>query len=837
MVPLLRKTFSNIANRVTSYLFSLLHHPPCLAKMKILFLCTSYNSLSQSVFLALSTSHDITIEYALSEEVMIEAVELAKPDLILCPFLTCKVPQEIYNKVLTLIIHPGPPGDAGPSALDWVLLGDTGEIDDPEKLLHALDHDEMQAGRSHWGVTVLQAIEQFDAGPVWAFEQFPINIDQPELTKSDLYRGPVTQAAIKASIAAIERVQRALSPKLSNGGLHSPTFPAKISPNLKASPNYRLLSVSTLATFQGGRTHHRPLLPAKKRDFDPKRHTAQQISRRIRCGDSQPGALSTVFGKPLYVYGGIIEEGFGIARPIATPGSIVAARNEAVCLATCDGRGIWITSVRRPKRSIDKALWPKVPAVMGLIELGIIDATKAQRLQWAAPMDWSLSPLSTFQEVWIDFVQGVNGKTAFLYFNFYNGAMSTRQCSQVIDAMDYILASSTPTNRIVAVVLMGGNYFSNGIALNVIEADVSPSTCGWMNINRIDDVVHYLLYDLPRRNILTIAAIRGNAAAGGVALAAACDITLAGANVVLNPAYRSMGLHGSEYHSLSYFGRCGQEVGTQLLRDMLPMSPYQALATGLVDHVLPGQGAALDYQIRNHVSGIIDSSIISSNHLASTWKKGLDFSPAVLATVRAAELSEMAKDFFSLRAERFHTRRFAFIRKTKASKTPLRFATHRRFEKGEVAVGEEVDEEEKDEFDVVRSLEWFLERDRRAEREKEEARKPVEAKNGTANGNGVVNGYGVMNQDRDIKDKTARMFVAKAQVNGVANGNGVVSGINGNGEVNGHKAVNGNGVVSVNGLTNGNGMPKLSPLEVKQVLEKDTTPIFSCYYSPPVDVA
>lgn len=299
--------------------------------------------------------------------------------------------------------------------------------------------------------------------------------------------------------------------------------------------------------------------------------------------------MSKVFGQALYIYGGIIEEGFGIARPVAPPGSIVAARNEAVCIATCDGRGIWITNIRRPKRSVDKALWPKVPAVMGLMEFGILDAMKSQRLQWAASRDWSLSSTSTFQEVWIDFVSGANGRTAYLYFDFYNGAMTTKQCSQLIDAMDYILASSTAASPVKALVMMGGNYFSNGIALNVIEADTSPAAYGWMNINRIDDVVQYLLQEMPKRNILTIAGIRGNAAAGGVAFASACDIVVAGANVVLNPAYRSMGLHGSEYHSLSYFGRCGHDVGTQLLREMLPMSAFQALSCGLVDHVVPGQ--------------------------------------------------------------------------------------------------------------------------------------------------------------------------------------------------------------------------------------------------------
>jgi hypothetical protein len=110
---------------------------------------------------------------------------------------------------------------------------------------------------------------------------------------------------------------------------------------------------------------------------------------------------------------------------------------------------------------------------------------------------------------------------------------------------------------------MGGNYFSNGIALNTIEAAASPAAETWANINAIDDIVEFLLGDphperspiftdsptLVERGIVTMACLRGNAAAGGVALAAACDVVVGARGVVLNPAYRAMGLHGSEFHS------------------------------------------------------------------------------------------------------------------------------------------------------------------------------------------------------------------------------------------------------------------------------------------------
>jgi len=682
--------------------------------MKILFLCTAHNSLSQRLYLALSNTHDVTVEYALSDALMISAAQLARPDLIICPFLTSRVPKEVYDNYLTLIIHPGPPGDVGPSALDWVLLGDDGSEEVADRILTGLDSDNCKSGRTHWGITILQAIEEFDAGPVWAFEQFLIDIDQPGLTKSELYRGPVSRAAISATLAAIGRIEDAARDSMASGysnginGHSHPLSPAvlKVTPHLKAHPDFKYFSVGSHQAFRGGKTFHRPLLKAAQRDFDAKRHTAQQISRRIRCGDSQPGSLSKIFGVNLYIYGGIIEDAPGGpnpgAVPGAAPGTIVATRNEAVCISTCDGRGVWITHVRRPKRTTDTALWPKVPAVFGLVELGILTPADVRKLQWDLPNDWVKATYSTFQEVWVDFANyGDSKQAAYLYFDFYNGAMSTNQCSHLIEAMDYILSHHTTENPIHAVVLMGGSYFSNGIALNVIEAAESPSTESWLNINRIDDVVYYLLHEFPSRNILTIAGVRGNAAAGGVALSTACDVVIAGSEVVLNPAYRGIGLYGSEYHSLSYFGRCGNDKARQILRDMVPMSPFEARSIGLIDHVFPGTGHVLEKRIRNHVAVVVKSGKPSPSKIM--WKSRVDLSQAGLAQARAMELSEMANDFYSARSARYHSRRFAFVRKIKPTQTPLRFASHRRFDDSCL------DEEERDSFDDVGHFERLAE--------------------------------------------------------------------------------------------------------------------------------
>jgi hypothetical protein len=157
-----------------------------------------------------------------------------------------------------------------------------------------------------------------------------------------------------------------------------------------------------------------------------------------------------------------------------------------------------------------------------------------------------------------------------------NGAFSTTQCELLLKALQWAVMPERGNVKILALMVswhstdgfttayvQGGSYFSNGIALNTIEAAADPGKETWANINAIDDIVEFLVSDthherspfmrdqkpLCERGITTVACLRGNAAAGGVALAAACDMTIAANGIVLNPAYRAMGLHGSEFHS------------------------------------------------------------------------------------------------------------------------------------------------------------------------------------------------------------------------------------------------------------------------------------------------
>ena len=145
------------------------------------------------------------------------------------------------------------------------------------------------------------------------------------------------------------------------------------------------------------------------------------------------------------------------------------------------------------------------------------------------------------------------GAVGYLHFDFYNGALSTAQCERLRAA--YAQARRRPTRVIV---LMGGaDFWCNGMHLHCIEAADSPADASWANINAIDDLAHDIL---TTDTHLTIAALQGNAAAGGVFLALAADRVLARSGIVLNPHYRNMGnLYGSEYWTYLLPRRVGAE--------------------------------------------------------------------------------------------------------------------------------------------------------------------------------------------------------------------------------------------------------------------------------------
>jgi len=186
----------------------------------------------------------------------------------------------------------------------------------------------------------------------------------------------------------------------------------------------------------------------------------------------------------------------------------------------------------------------------------------------------ALEDKPVIEEIHVDRVDDI----AYVYFNFYNGAMDTNQCIRLKNTIAGIKYSG-----VKVIVLMGGeDFFSNGIHLNWIEASADPALESWNNINAIDDLVWELI-DTPGQ--ITISALCNNAGAGGVMLALACDEVIIRRGVVLNPHYKTMGLYGSEYWTYLLPKRVGEEKAYELTEGCMPLLAEEAVRLGMADRL------------------------------------------------------------------------------------------------------------------------------------------------------------------------------------------------------------------------------------------------------------
>lgn len=466
--------------------------------MKILFVTTAHNGLSQRAFIELTNlGHKVLVHIAGSELAMNEAVEVFKPQLILCPFLKQAIPEHIWKNNTCLIVHPGIKGDRGPSSLDWAIMNEYIE----------------------WGVTVLQASEEMDAGDIWSTCNFPMR----NVGKSTLYRHEVTQAAMVAVIEAVKKAEDA------------DFIPEKL--------DYSNEDVK-------GKLHQPVKLSDRKINWED---TTGNILKKMNAADSNPGVLDSIYGKPFYLFGAHKED---ILKGNA--GSIIAKRNNALCIGTGNG-AIWITHLKNKNGGI------KLPAAYALGDL-------INNIPEVSIDAFENHPSHTFQEIRYEEANQIG----YLHFNFYNGAMSTDQCHQLRNA--FIKAKQQNTKVIV---LTGGHdIWSNGIHLNIIENSENPGDESWKNIVAINDLIKEILLT---DSHLIISAMQGNAAAGGVMFALAADKVYARDGIVMNPHYKKMGLYGSEYWTYSLPKRVGSAKAEELTEQCMPLGVKTAKEIGLID--------------------------------------------------------------------------------------------------------------------------------------------------------------------------------------------------------------------------------------------------------------
>ena len=303
---------------------------------------------------------------------------------------------------------------------------------------------------------------------------------------------------------------------------------------------------------------------------------AATILRRVRAAEGTPGVLDRIGDVDFHLFGAHLEQSLR-----GRPGAIIAQRGGAICRGTVDG-AVWITHLMRRG---DDADFFKLPATRALALAGQeVDAPEIP-VAVHAPIPHG----QTYREIFYEEENGVG----YLHFDFYNGAMSTDQCRRLRDAYSY--ARSRRQTRVI--VLMGGaDFWSNGIHLNVIEAAGNPAEESWYNLHAIDDVVRDIV---ETDSHLVIAAMSGDAAAGGVPMALAADHIVAREDVVLNPYYGHMGgLYGSEYWTYLFPRRVGAETTAELTQTFEPVGTRRAIEIGLLDAAFGETVASFRAQLR-----------------------------------------------------------------------------------------------------------------------------------------------------------------------------------------------------------------------------------------------
>lgn len=554
--------------------------------MRVLILSTAFSGLAQRLLGELQhLGHEIEQHYDLNENILHDQVERFCPEVILCPFLTQRIPDSICRNNLCLIVHPGIEGDRGPSSLDWAI----------------------SEGSDEWGVTLLLADSEMDAGDIWGTQNFPLR----KASKASVYKREVTSVAIQLIKKTLSDLEL---------GLSSPR-----------PLDYSLPSVKGCL---------RPYMKQADRFIDWTLESADDIVGKINGADSRPGIRAEVQGLDVSLFGASMEKTLK-----GEPGEILAIQNGSFCCATADA-AVWIKQLKSWGTGDVPPI--KLPASMVLQKL--VPADYLQRI-----------PASPNAVAARDVRVEIERDIAYLYFNFYNGAMNTQQCMDLKSELINLKAS--PVKMIV---FMGGeDFFSNGIHLNCIEASEDSAGESWKNINAIDDVVFEMM-NTP--NQITVAALRNNAGAGGAIMALACDEVIIREGVVLNPHYKTMGLYGSEYWTYLLPNRVGPEKAREITEACQPLLAQEAFIIGLVDLMFEEDWGEYHKHLREYCKYLGKKVDIDDFLGVKRAELVKNISSHRLGACRQAELAEMKYTFYDMSSD-YHQKRHEFVYKLAAGLT------------------------------------------------------------------------------------------------------------------------------------------------------------------------
>jgi putative two-component system hydrogenase maturation factor HypX/HoxX len=557
--------------------------------VRVLLLVSSFNGLSRRAWCALrEAGHQVGVLLHTGDSDVVDGVHTAEPDLVLCPYLVDRVPAQVWQHVRTVVIHPGPVGDRGPAPLDRAIT----------------------AGAPVWGVTALQAVQEPDAGPVWAARTVAMPAAAPR--KSALYNGPVADAAMECILEVVAKA---------------------------ADPSFTPVPAAQPGAARNGSD---PAMTQADRAFDWSQGS-EHIIRRIRAADGSPGVLTEVAGLPVYAY----DAHPGAARG-ARPGSLISRRQGAVLVGTGDG-SVWLGHLRTAEPDSASITLPAT-TLLGRRLRGVPNSPLPAGIEPETPSYRQLRYRRT-------------GAVGWLAFDFYDGAMSVGHCRRLLAAIRHAVAQDT---RVL--VLRGGiDAFSTGMHLGVVEAANDPAGAAWANVRAFNEVSREII-SCTRQ--VVVAAYAGSAAAGGAMLGLGADVVAARAGIVLDPYY-DLGVYGSDLHTYTLPRRVGAGAAERLLTEKLPVGAEQAAGLGLVDEVGPRHPDAYAAWLVELADRLAEPRAAHRRRAAKSRRLAAERLP--LDVYEARELAEVSLDLFEDRGG-FAAARRAAVSKARPKATPARWA-------------------------------------------------------------------------------------------------------------------------------------------------------------------
>lgn len=553
--------------------------------MKILLLSSAFSGLTQRFYTELDDAgYRVSVELHHGDiPQLLEGVSLFKPDLIICPFLTQKIPAEIYKNHTCLIVHPGIVGDRGPSSLDWAI----------------------QNGVTEWGVTLLEAQEEMDMGDIWAKKTFPMR----NTSKSSLFNREVTQGAVDC-LWEVLTYFNAPDFKPSVLDYNNPTVKGQLQPMMKQ----------------------------KDRAINWKKQTTAEILKHLHAADGSPGILDEIYGQAVFLYNAKKEENL-----TGKAGEIIAIANHAICRATIDG-AIWIGHLKPKLASGEKGI--KLPATFVLKDhlppasssaslLGNLFSKSINFIDIDYTQEGQQLPC---QEVWYR----LNNRIAYIYSHFHNGGMSTEQCHQLLFVYQHV-----STLDVDVIVLMGGDEcWSNGIHLNHIEVADNPAEESWLNINAIDDIILQIINTVDKVTISAVSGSAG-AGGAILALATDKAFVREGVilNPHYKNMGQLFGSEYWTYLLPKRVGK--KMANTLTDEQRLPISAKKAWQIGLIDKVLDKNHTIFTAQIKHLANTFIsDKTLLQKTLQDKAETRCSDEATKALACYRQFELTQMHANFY-----------------------------------------------------------------------------------------------------------------------------------------------------------------------------------------------